>query len=158
MNVTGKKNELKIIKTNSKDNDFKELVKLLDAELAVLDGDEHEFYAQFNKIDKLKNAIVLYFNGRPAGCGAIKKYDAGSMEIKRMYVRPELRNKGLATKILTELENWTNELSCSRCVLETGKRQPDAIALYKKNGYVEIPNYGQYAEMENSVCFEKKLV
>jgi hypothetical protein len=56
------------------------------------------------------------------------------------------------------LEIWSGELSYSRCVLETGKKQPEAIALYQKSAYRKIPNYGQYADVENSVCFEKKLV
>jgi hypothetical protein len=55
------------------------------------------------------------------------------------------------------LENWAGELSYAKCILETGKRQPEAIGLYKKNGYKLIPNYGQYAEAENSLCFEKEL-
>jgi len=74
-----------------------------------------------------------------------------------MYTSPESRGKGIATKVLAELEKWATELSSEKCVLETGKRQPEAIALYNKNGYKIIPNYGQYAEMENSVCFEKEI-
>jgi GNAT superfamily N-acetyltransferase len=58
---------------------------------------------------------------------------------------------------LKALENWAREMSYSRCVLETGIRQPDAIALYKKNSYTLIPNYGQYIGVENSLCFEKYL-
>jgi GNAT superfamily N-acetyltransferase len=79
------------------------------------------------------------------------------MEIKRMYTLPESRGRGIAAKVLSDLENWTKELSFERCILETGKKQPEAIALYKKNGYKLIPNYGQYAEVENSLCFKKEL-
>jgi GNAT superfamily N-acetyltransferase len=74
-----------------------------------------------------------------------------------MFVSPGSRNKGIASKILSELENWASELSYTKCVLETGKRQPEAVGLYKKNGYKLIPNYGQYTGVENSVCFEKEL-
>jgi GNAT superfamily N-acetyltransferase len=79
------------------------------------------------------------------------------MEVKRMYTIPESRNKGIATKVLNELEKWASELAYQKCILETGKRQPDAIWLYQKNGYKSIPNYGKYVEMENSVCFEKDI-
>ena len=79
------------------------------------------------------------------------------MEIKRMYTSPGSRGTGIATKILTELEVWATELSYERCVLETGKRQPEAIRLYTKSGYQQIPNYGQYVGIENSICFEKEL-
>lgn len=74
-----------------------------------------------------------------------------------MYTLPESRGRGIAAKVLSDLENWTKELSFERCILETGKKQPEAIALYKKNGYKLIPNYGQYAEVENSLCFKKEL-
>jgi GNAT superfamily N-acetyltransferase len=74
-----------------------------------------------------------------------------------MYVSPERRNKGIASKILSELETWAGELSCKKCILETGLKQPDAIHLYRKNGYQSIPNWGQYVGVENSVCFEKKI-
>jgi putative acetyltransferase len=146
-----------IKRTNSDDPDFKSLVRLLDAELAIADGEDHAFYSQFNKIDKIKYVVMGYENGVPAGCGAIKELGINTMEVKRMFVSPDKRNKGFATRILTELEKWAHELSCTKCILETGKRQPDAIGLYKKNGYKSIPNYGQYAGVDNSVCFEKKL-
>jgi putative acetyltransferase len=146
-----------IIRTDSNNSDFIELVKLLDADLAVKDGEDHPFYAQFNKIDKIRYVVMAYENEKPLGCGAIKEYDAETMEIKRMFVLPESRNRGIAAKILAELEGWASELSCTRCILETGKRQQEAIALYKKHGYESIPNYGQYAGVENSLCFEKEL-
>jgi len=148
---------IKIIRTNSDNQDFIELVKYLDAYLAEKDGDEHLFYSQFNKIDKIKNVIVAYENDKPVGCGAIKEYTSNMMEIKRMYTLPESREKGIATRVLTELETWATELGYDKCILETGKRQPEAIKLYKKNGYKLVPNYGQYAGIENSLCFEKEI-
>jgi GNAT superfamily N-acetyltransferase len=134
-----------------------ELVKLLDADLARRDGEDHSFYAQFNKIDKIKYVVLAYENDKPLGCGAIKERGSDTVEIKRMYVTPVSRKKGIATAILSELEKWARELTYAKCILETGKKQPEAIELYKKNGYRVIPNYGQYAEAENSVCFEKQM-
>ena len=148
---------IKIIRTDSANRDFIELVKFLDAYLAEKDGDEHSFYSQFNKIDKIKFAVVAYENDEPVGCGAIKEYNSNTTEIKRMYTLPERRGKGIATKILAELEIWATELGYENCILETGKRQPEAIELYKKNGYKLIPSYGQYVGIENSLCFEKKI-
>ena len=148
---------IKIIRTNSYDADFIRLVAALDAELAKLDGDEHAFYAQFNKIDKINHVALAYDDDEVVGCGAIKNLSSEIMEVKRMYVLPTSRNRGIATKILLELEKWAMELSCEKCVLETGRRQPDAIKLYQKNGYRNIANYGQYAGKENSLCFEKRL-
>lgn len=148
---------IKLIRTDSYNQDFIELVKSLDAYLTERDGDAHSFYDQFNKIDKIKYVVVAYENGKPMGCGAIKEYTLNTIEIKRMYTAPESRGKGIATRVLAELEMWATELSYEKCILETGKRQPEAIGLYKKNGYKIIPNYGQYAEIENSVCFEKEM-
>ncbi len=146
-----------ITRTDSENQDFINLVKDLDAEMAIRDGEDHAFYAQFNKIDTIKYAVVAYENGRPVGCGAIKEYAPGTMEIKRMYTSPDSRGKGIAGRILSELEAWADELGYETCILETGRRLPEAVRLYQKNGYNLIPNYGQYAQIEDSVCFEKHL-
>jgi putative acetyltransferase len=148
---------MKTLRTTSENQDFHKLVKQLDAYLAVMDGDEHAFYDQYNKIDLLKNCIVIFDNDEAVACGAIKAFDERSMEVKRMFTLPEKRGKGLASAILKELEVWTKELGYEKTILETGKRQIEAVALYQKCGYKIIPNYGQYAGIENSVCFEKKL-
>ena len=146
-----------IVKTDSSNEDFKNLVVALDAELAERDGDDHSFYDQFNKIDNIKHALIFYDEEIAVACGAIKEHGKNSMEVKRMYTLPEFRGKGLASKTLNALENWARELGYSKCILETGKRQPEAIALYKKNNYAVTANYGQYVGIENSVCFEKIL-
>jgi putative acetyltransferase len=148
---------ISLIRTNSDDPNFISLVKLLDTELAKRDGADHPFYAQFNKINKIKYVVVAYENNKPVSCGAIKEYSPDTTEVKRMYTLPEFRGKGIATKVLIGLEKWANELSYGKCILETGKKQPEAIALYKKNGYKLIPNFGQYAGVDNSVCFEKEI-
>jgi len=148
---------IEVIRTDSDNQDFINLVRYLDADLAERDGDDHSFYAQFNKINKIRYAVVAYEDSKPVGCGAIKEYAPNIMEIKRMYTAPESRGKGIASRILKELEIWAAELSYNKCILETGIKQPEAIGLYKKNGYKLIPNYGQYAEVENSLCFEKNI-
>ena len=148
---------LKIIRTNSDDPAFIRLVKELDDVLAELDGEEHAFYNSLNKIDNIKNAIVVYEDDKPIACGAIREYSSSVMEVKRMYTVPGCRGRGIASKILHELEKWAAELNYDKCILETGYRQPDAIHLYIKHGYRRIPNYGKYLNVENSVCFEKIL-
>lgn len=148
---------IKVMRTNSENNDFINLVKMLDAYLKVTDGNEHEFYNQFNKIDVLKFVVVIYVDEKAVGCGAIKQFDDITMEVKRMFVFEEFRNHGYAKKIIQELEIWAKELGNKKCVLETGKRQVEAVQFYKKCGYKIIPNYGQYVAMENSVCFEKEI-
>ncbi len=148
---------INIKRTDSLDKDFQKLVKELDNDLMMRDGDEHLFYNQFNKIDSIKNAVVAYEEGQPVGCGAIRKFSEDAMEVKRMYVLPAKRGQGVADAVLKELESWAAELNYKRCVLETGKKQPEAIAFYTKNNYKVIPSFGQYLHVENSICFEKEF-
>jgi putative acetyltransferase len=145
-------------KTNSENTDFQQLVVELDAELAIRDGDMHDFYHQFNKTTGLKYVIVAYDQETPVGCGSIKEYSADVMEVKRMYVPLMRRGQGIASGVLKELQQWAGALGYKKCMLETGKNQPEAQALYKKNGFKIIPNYGQYENAANSICFEKILI
>lgn len=136
---------------------FIQLVEQLDAVLAELDGDEHAFYHQFNTITHLQQVLVGYENEAPVCCGAFKEQDSVSVEIKRMFTVPAARGKGYASVLLLALEQWAGELGYTQAMLETGRRQPDAIALYEKNGYRLIDNYGQYTGVANSICFGKQL-
>lgn len=144
-------------RTTAENKDFVNLVSELDAELAIRDGDDHDFYHQFNGLEDIKHAVLLYSNKEAVGCGAIKKYDDSSMEVKRMYVKTDFRGKGLAVTILDELEAWSKELNYTFCILETGVNQPEAIKLYKKTGYHVVENYGQYAGVSTSFCFKKRI-
>jgi len=145
------------IRTTSDDSNFQELVKLLDLELQERDGKEHLFYAALNKTNTLNYVIVAYDQDEPIGCGALRAYSKDTMEVKRMFVLLQKRRQGIASTILKALEIWCRELGIKKCVLETGKNQPEAIALYKKNHYTIISNFGKYEGVENSVCFEKEL-
>ncbi len=148
---------MKIQRTDSSSKDFKDLVKLLDADLAIRNGEDQEFYIQFNNIDMIKNCIVVYVDEIPAACGAFKKFEDDTVEIKRMYTHPDFRRKGLATAIVKELEEWAKELNYKKAVLETSLEQNEALSVYEKSGYTRIPNYGQYIGIEKSVCYEKIL-
>ncbi len=132
-------------------------MSLLDKELAERDGEDHDFYHQFNSIDSLNHIALAFENEVAISCGAFKIIDAEKVEIKRMYSLKNHRGKGYASIILLELEKWARELGYPKMVLETGLKQPEAIALYKKNGFLEIDNYGPYIGVENSKCFEKNL-
>jgi putative acetyltransferase len=147
-----------LIRTDSGNVDFVKLVNQLNEYLKMMDGEEHAFYSQYNGIESLKNVIVAYENSEPVGCGAFKKFDDNRVEIKRMYTASEHRGIGVASKILKELESWSQEMSYSTSILETGKRQIEAVQFYKKNNYKIITNYGQYLGKDNSLCFEKELV
>ncbi len=149
--------DIKLLRTDSDNADFRQLVALLDADLAIRDGAEHAFYAPFNKVDAIREVVVAYEDEFAVGCGAFREYERDVAEIKRMYVREEKRGRGVAGKILVELETWAKELNFAECILETGVKQPEAIALYRKSGYEITPSYGQYLNVENSVCMKKIL-
>jgi GNAT superfamily N-acetyltransferase len=148
---------MKTQRTDSSGRDFRDLVQLLDADLAVRNGEDQAFYNQFNNIDVIKNCIVVYVDETPAACGAFKKFADDTVEIKRMYTHPDFRKRGLATAIVKELEKWAKELNYKKAVLETSLEQNEALSVYEKSGYIRIPNYGQYIGVEKSVCYEKIL-
>ena len=144
-----------LLRTDSANPAFQQLVYKLDAYLRNLNGEEHSFYNQFNQLDALNSVVVAYDDDTAVGCGAIKPFDETSTEVKRMYVLPTHRRQGIAGQILQELETWSRELGYVAMVLETANDMPDAIGLYTKNGYEKMPNYGQYVGMPRSVCMRK---
>ena len=145
---------MQLIRTNSENQDFKKLSALFDDYLVDIDGEEKDFFAFYNNV-QLDTVLVVYENSDVVGCGAFKKFDENTAEIKRMFVHPNHRNKGIASYILNELELWANELSFSSFILETSPKLTSAIILYEKKGYKLISNYGQYIGVENSICMKK---
>ncbi|NQX39693.1 Acetyltransferase (GNAT) domain-containing protein [Pedobacter steynii] len=146
-----------ISRTNPEHLDFRKLIVLLDDNLSANNGEDQAFFTQFNKTDTIKHAIVAYIDGNAVGCGAIKEFGEGTMEVKRMFVHPDFRRQGIAKKVLEQLEIWANELGYETCILETGNKQTEAVSLYQNLGYEVIPNYGQYENVESSICMQKKL-
>ena len=136
---------------------LRELVALLDADLNSRYGIVQAQYDQFNSLATVDAAAVAYANDQPIGCGCFRHIDAQSIEIKRMFVRPENRGGGTAALLLAVLEKWALETGCSRAILETGIKNPEAIRFYTKSGYSRTENYGQYIGMENSICMAKQL-
>jgi GNAT superfamily N-acetyltransferase len=145
-----------LIRTTSHHPDFKYLTGLFDEYLVDIDGEERDFFSFYNNV-YLETVLLVYENEEIVGCGGFKKFDDNTAEIKRMFVNPNHRNKGIASLIIKELETWAKEFHYSNFVLETSPKLLAAIALYKKTGYKIIPNYGQYAGIENSVCMKKVL-
>ncbi len=145
-------------RTNSDNQDFQFLINELDLALCELYGTKQEDYAAYNKITGLNTVVVAYLNDEAVGCGCFKEFDQNTIEIKRMYVLPPYRNKGIARNILSELENWGAQLGNSFSILETGKEQKAAIAMYQQMGYEPIPGYNAYDALEISRCFKKNLI
>ncbi|HCX25120.1 MAG: GNAT family N-acetyltransferase [Flammeovirgaceae bacterium] len=144
-------------RTNHTNEDFQTLIKQLDEDLRGRYPEDQDEYDQYNKVDSIDHVLVAYVDDQPAGCGCFKTYGKDAVEIKRMFVKHSFRGKGISKAVLRELENWAQELGFAKTVLETGTAQTEAIGLYTKLNYRRIPNYGQYAHMPMSICFEKRL-
>lgn len=148
---------ISVHRDNSNNEDFRKLVSLLDDDLYKRYGKLQEEYEKYNAIEFTETIVIAYKNNEPVGCGCFKMFDHQTIEVKRMFVKPEMRGKGIAKLILQELEQWAFKLGYSFAILETGVNQPEAINLYKKSGYGVIPNYAPYLDMPNSVCMKKEL-
>jgi putative acetyltransferase len=137
-----------------------QLIGALNAELEARYPEEG---ANFFRLDADEVAegrgafLVAYIDDRPVGCGALRRIEANVAEIKRMYVAPAARGRGVGKRIVTALEAEARRLGVRRLVLETGPRQPEAIAVYKRSGFVEIPLFGEYVDSNFSVCMAKDL-
>ena len=147
---------MNLIRTDSKNPAFKNLVQLLNIELAERDGKNHPL-SQFNDISNLNYVVLAWKNDKAIGCGAISAYNFNSMEIKRMYVSPESRGQRVGEKILAELEIWSKELGYSRCILFMGSNQPEASKLYQRNNYFSIEKYGILKNIPDSLCLAKDV-
>jgi len=148
---------VKFIRTTSENADFRKLINALDEDLYQRNGEAQLQYRQYNQVDSIDHVVVIYFEGKPVGCGCYKRFDDTTVELKRMFVLPEMRGKQLAARMLQKLETWAIEEGNIAAVLETGHRQVEAVRLYTIAGYSLTENYGQYIGMNESICFRKKL-
>lgn len=139
--------------------DFMELCHELDDFLNELVGGEENRaeYIPYNQLDDIHNVIVAYDDDIPVGSVSFKKYDDECAEVKRVFVKEEYRNKGIANELMELLENTAREQGYRYLILGSGAPLVAAMALYRKIGYKVIPNYGQYREMPNSICMKKEL-
>lgn len=146
-----------IIRTNSDNPDFQNLTNELDTELCRIYNTKKEDYEAYNRITGLPTVVIACENGIAVACGCFKQFDAQRIELKRMFVTPEFRGRGIASAMVVELERWGTELGYETVILETGKGQPEAIALYRKLGYGDIPHFGEFPEESRSICLGKSL-
>jgi putative acetyltransferase len=137
-----------------------ELIKALNAELEQRYPEEGANHFRLDPAEVAPGRgvfLVAYVEDEAVGCGATRLNDACTAEIKRMYVRPAYRGKGIAARLLEELEHHARTLGARELVLETGERQPEAVALYSRAGFQTIPLFGEYVNSPFSVCMGKGL-
>ena len=145
-------------RSNCLNPDFQKFCEELNKEFWVRYPDTQHNFEPYNKVDESARIIVAYDEYLAVGCGSFRAMkERNTMEIKRMFVLPDRRGAGIAREILSELEKWAGEEGYEQSVLETGVKQPEAIALYSRAGYMQIPNNPPYVEVKESICMKKKL-
>lgn len=158
---------MEFVRTDGKNKDFIENCRLLDMDLDRRVGKQikRDKYSEYNKLDDIKEAIVIYEDGKPVGGGAIRRYsdvkkdgsEEKTVELKRVFVCPDYQGRGIGTKLVSLLMEWAEELGYERMLLETGELLTESCAVYRKLGFEVIANYGPYADMPESLCMAKKL-
>jgi len=146
------------VRTNSNDSDFLDLIRLLDAELWQRYPEIHSQYEHHTRIDFIETVVIVYQDSLPVACGCFIIHNSCLVEIKRVYVHHDYRGKGLSKVVINELEQWAKETGHNTSILETGKKQPEAVGLYEKLGYQLTENFGPYKDLQESLCFSKKFV
>jgi putative acetyltransferase len=147
---------LSLRRSDSSDPAFAALVRDLDADLWRRYGDVQAQYAPHNRIDPV-GVVIAERAGVAVGCGAMKPFDDGGVELKRMFVAPSARRTGVGMAVVGALEAWARELGHARIVLETGTLQHEAIGLYERLGFARIPAFGPYVDLPASICMAKLL-
>jgi putative acetyltransferase len=139
-----------------------QLMRELSAEIALrysdLGDDGSGSFSPSDALAPRSAFVVARLGGQPVGCGALRPMDSESAEIKRMFVAAKARRLGIGRRILVELERLAGECGYRVMRLETGNRQPEAIALYEGYGFCRIPPFGKYVGNPVSTCFEKSVV
>ena len=146
-------------RTDGRDKDFIENCRLLDMDLDRRVGKkiERDKYRQYNRLDEIQEAIVVYEGRQVIGGGAIRRYDDETIESKRVFVHTEYQGRGIGTRLVALLMEWAVELGYKKMVLETGELLAESCAVYKKLGFQVILNYGPYEDMPESLCMAKDL-
>ena len=147
------------VRTDGKNEDFIENCRLLDIDLDRRVGKqiEREKYEKFNQLNEIREAILVYDNGKLVGGGAIRRYDDETVELKRVFVHNEYQGQGIGSTLVSLLIEWAAELGYRRMILETGELLAESCAVYRKLGFAVIPNYGPYADMPESLCMAKTI-
>ena len=150
---------MEIVYSNGESADFIALCKLLDLNLDEIVGGsiQREKYNQYNRLNEIKDVVLIYIDKVPAACGSFRRYEDYIAEIKRIFVRKEFRGQGLSKIIIKELERKAVKAGYEKLYLETGELLVASMHLYKSIGFQIIDNYGPYTNMKESICMEKVI-
>lgn len=149
---------MRISYVNSANDDFIKLCVLLDNSLNEASGGKNrEYYKQYNSLVQIHDVFLAYEDEIPIACASFKYFEDGVAEVKRVFVKPGYRGKGISKLLMKQLEEKAKELGYLKLILETGAKFEAAIGLYKSLGFQVINNYGQYKDIKDSICMEKYI-
>lgn len=148
-----------LVYTDGCDLDFLNLCNQLDANLNIIVGGEKQRsqYVQYNGLIDIHDVFILYVEEKPIGCASFKEYEPGIAEVKRVFVHNAHRGQGLSKMLMQAVEQKAIQLEYKELILETGAALIAARGLYQSLGFQIFPNYGQYADLKESVCMRKYL-
>ena len=149
--------EYELIRTDGSHHGFLTLIKELDRELRSYESDHDDVYITQNIVPESVYVSLILHDDQALACACLRAYKEKDFELKRMYVLPGHRGKGLSRRILDDLEKWAIELGRERIILETGDILKEAIGLYSSSGFERINNYGHYRDIQESICYAKKM-
>ena len=145
--------------TDGKNEDFKKFYLLTEEYYSkIVGGKKNRLgFVPYNLSEDIDDVIIAYDGGKAVACAGLKEYSRSDAEIKRVWVQPEYRGKGIATKLMVAVEEKARCMGFERAVLQTREIMTDAVALYEKLGYSRIENYPPYDKLDGAVCFAKRL-
>ena len=145
--------------TDGGNEDFKKFYLLTEEYYSKIVGgkDNRLGFMPYNLSDSIGDVIIAYDSGKAVACAGLKGYSRSDAEIKRVWVQPEYRGKGIATKLMVAVEEKARCMGFERAILQTREIMTDAVALYEKLGYSRIENYPPYDKLDGAVCFAKRL-
>lgn len=151
--------QYRFVKTDGEDPEFVKLCSKLDENLDEIVGGkiQRQKYVKYNQRDSIHDVIIVYKGEEAVACGSYKFYDEQTVELKRIFADKSVRGTGVGKELVRRLEADAKIAGYRFAVLETGALLTEACGLYKKLGYHQIPNYGPYVNMPESLCMEKKL-
>lgn len=146
--------EIRLLGVNYENKDFIALCNELDEYLNIAIGGEskREKYKKYNNLDTMDYVVVAYDEGFPAGCAALRRYSDSEVEVKRVFVKKGYRGCNVGGKLLEQLIGHAKSKCYSRMILETGAFLEASVRLYARYGFERIDNFGEYKDMQESLC------
>lgn len=145
--------------TDGLDHDFQHFYVVTEEFYSRLAGgaENRRAFIPHNLSGSISHVLIAYIHGAPVGCAGLRAYSDQDIEIKRVWVEPEYRHKGVASGLMDRIERKANELGYRRTILQTREQMEDAIALYMARGYKKIDKYAPYDTLDGALCFGKDL-